>query len=67
MVKRIYSLTNEGDGFRVLVNRLWPRGLSKKDARVDLRLKDIAPSDGLRRWFGHEPARWEEFKRRYFA
>lgn len=52
---------------RVLVDRLWPRGLSKDAARVDLWLKDIAPSDALRKWYGHDPARWDEFRRRYFA
>lgn len=51
----------------MLVDRLWPRGLSKDAARVDLWLKDIAPSDALRKWYGHDPARWEEFRRRYFA
>jgi uncharacterized protein YeaO (DUF488 family) len=56
----------KGDGFRILVDRLWPRGLRKDRAQVDVWYKDIAPSDALRRWFGHDPARWAEFKRRYF-
>jgi uncharacterized protein YeaO (DUF488 family) len=65
-VKRVYAEPSESDGFRVLVDRLWPRGLSKEGARVDLWLKDIAPSDGLRKWYGHDPEKWPEFKRRYF-
>jgi uncharacterized protein YeaO (DUF488 family) len=65
--KRVYDQPLREDGFRVLVDRLWPRGLSKKKARVDLWLKEIAPSDALRRWFGHEPQKWPEFKKRYFA
>jgi uncharacterized protein YeaO (DUF488 family) len=64
-LKRAYEEAAPGDGTRVLVERLWPRGLSKERARVDLWLKEIAPSDGLRRWYGHDPARWEEFRRRY--
>ena len=65
-MKRIYDPPSPSDGFRVLVDRLWPRGLKKEEAKVDMWLKDIAPSDGLRKWFGHEPAKWDEFKRRYF-
>ena len=64
-IKRVYEAKSEDDGFRVLVDRLWPRGLSKQDADVDLWLKDIAPSAELRRWFGHDPGKWEEFRRRY--
>jgi uncharacterized protein YeaO (DUF488 family) len=64
--KRAYSLPDPSDGFRVLVDRLWPRGLRKEDARIDLWLKEVAPSPALRRWFGHDPARWREFRRRYF-
>lgn len=64
--KRVYDLPDESDGFRILVDRLWPRGLSKDKALVDLWLKDIAPSDELRKWYGHDPEKWEEFKRRYF-
>lgn len=65
-IKRVYDEPEEGDGFRLLVDRLWPRGLSKEKAKVDLWLKDIAPSDALRKWFAHEPERWNEFKHRYF-
>jgi len=64
--KRIYEEPAQGDGFRILVDRLWPRGLSKDRARIDLWLKEAAPSDALRRWFGHDRTRWAEFKRRYF-
>ncbi len=64
-LKRVYEEKADGDGYRILVDRLWPRGLSKARAGVDLWLKDIAPSTELRRWFGHDPARWAEFKRRY--
>ena len=66
-VRRAYEAPEADDGVRILVDRLWPRGLSKETARVDLWLKDAAPSDGLRRWFAHEPAKWEEFRQRYFA
>lgn len=64
-LKRIYEPPARGDGLRVLVDRLWPRGLAKRDAAIDLWLKDIAPSTGLRRWFGHDPGKWTEFQRRY--
>jgi uncharacterized protein YeaO (DUF488 family) len=64
-LKRAYEKPVPEDGFRVLVERLWPRGLKKEAAALDLWLKDIAPSPELRRWFGHDPARWEEFCRRY--
>ena len=64
-IKRIYDPYAEDDGERVLVDRLWPRGIKKEDARCDLWLKDIAPSAGLRKWFSHDPARWQEFKKRY--
>lgn len=66
-VKRVYDAPSPDDGFRVLVDRLWPRGLSKSSAKVDLWLREVAPSDGLRRWYGHRPERWEGFKARYFA
>lgn len=66
-VKRVYDPAVRGDGRRILVDRLWPRGLSKATFRADAWLKEIAPSDALRRWFGHEPARWPEFVRRYHA
>ncbi len=65
-IKRVYDEPEKTDGFRILVDRLWPRGLSKEKAKVDLWLKDIAPSDEIRKWFGHEPEKWVEFKRRYF-
>lgn len=66
-VKRIYDPPDGKDGARVLVDRLWPRGVSKERARLRLWLKEIAPSDDLRRWFGHDPARFAEFVRRYGA
>jgi uncharacterized protein YeaO (DUF488 family) len=65
-VKRLYASKSPSDGTRILVDRLWPRGFAKGSDAFDLWLRDLAPSDGLRTWFGHEPARWEEFKRRYF-
>lgn len=66
-LKRAYEPAEPADGFRVLVDRLWPRGLHKDGAHIDLWLKEIAPSDALRRWFGHDPARWEDFQRKYRA
>ena len=66
-IKRVYEAADKQDGKRILVDRLWPRGLTKADARVDLWLKEIAPSTALRKWFGHKPSRWEEFKKRYCA
>jgi uncharacterized protein YeaO (DUF488 family) len=63
--KRIYDEPEPGDGVRLLVDRLWPRGLSKEKAAVDHWLKEIAPSDELRRWFGHDPEKWQEFRERY--
>ena len=66
-VKRIYDPYDATDGARVLVDRLWPRGVRKDEARLTLWLKDIAPSDDLRRWFGHDPSRFAEFARRYRA
>lgn len=66
-VKRVYEPTAKSDGFRVLVDRLWPRGISKEAAKLDLWLPDLGPSTALRKWFGHDPARWEEFQRRYQA
>ncbi|MFP3195111.1 MAG: DUF488 family protein [Caldivirga sp.] len=65
-VKRVYDEPSSDDGVRVLVDRLWPRGLSKESARIDLWLRDVAPSDELRKWFNHDASKWEEFKRRYF-
>lgn len=67
LTKRIYERPAPGDGRRVLVDRLWPRGVSKVAARIDYWAKAIAPSTTLRRWYGHEPAKWPEFRRRYFA
>jgi len=64
-MKRVYVEPSEDDGRRILVDRLWPRGLAKEKAKVDLWLKDVAPSNELRKWFGHDPQRWPEFKRRY--
>jgi len=66
-VKRVYEEPATEDGFRILIDRLWPRGLTKERAKVDLWLKDIAPSDALRKWFQHDPEQWLEFKRRYFS
>jgi uncharacterized protein YeaO (DUF488 family) len=63
--KRIYDEPSEDDGYRVLVDRLWPRGVSKERAALDLWLKDIAPSPQLREWFNHEPGRFDEFRTRY--
>lgn len=64
-MKRIYEEPSDGDGYRVLVERLWPRGIRKEEARLDAWEKEIAPSTELRRWYGHDPAKWEEFGRRY--
>ena len=64
-IKRVYEPPDKDDGMRILVDRLWPRGLTKEKASVDLWLKDIAPSTELRKWFGHDPDKWEEFKKRY--
>jgi uncharacterized protein YeaO (DUF488 family) len=64
-IKRVYEEADKNDGKRVLVDRLWPRGLTKEKAKVDLWLKDVAPSTELRKWFAHDPARWPEFKTRY--
>ncbi|HZR72137.1 DUF488 domain-containing protein [Bradyrhizobium sp.] len=64
-LKRVYEPAAADDGVRVLVDRLWPRGLTKKKAAVDHWIKDVAPSPELRKWFGHDPDRWVEFKRRY--
>lgn len=66
-IKRIYDKPNPSDGFRVLVDRLWPRGISKKGAALNAWYPDLAPSTALRRWFAHDPARWAEFRRRYRA
>ena len=65
LIKRVYEHKAADDGYRVLVDRLWPRGLSKDKAAIDIWLKDIAPSNELRKWFGHDPAKWDEFQKRY--
>jgi uncharacterized protein YeaO (DUF488 family) len=64
-IKRIYEHVAEEDGFRILVDRLWPRGVKKKAARINLWLKDVAPSNELRKWFAHDPEKWEDFKKKY--
>jgi len=64
-IKRVYEKPDKADGFRILVDRLWPRGLTKEKADLDLWLKDIAPTTELRKWFGHDPAKWEGFKKKY--
>jgi uncharacterized protein YeaO (DUF488 family) len=64
-IKRAYEAPASGDGTRVLVDRLWPRGVSKAEAGITQWMKDVAPSSELRKWFGHDPGRWEEFRRRY--
>ena len=64
-LKRAYEKPSKDDGERILVERLWPRGLTKLQAKIDLWLKDVAPSTELRRWFGHDPKKWDEFRRRY--
>jgi uncharacterized protein YeaO (DUF488 family) len=66
-IKRVYEKPVPDDGVRVLVDRLWPRGLSKEKAKIDLWVRNLAPSNELRKWYGHEQAKWEEFKERYFA
>jgi uncharacterized protein YeaO (DUF488 family) len=66
-LKRAYDAPTKADGCRILIDRLWPRGITKAQAAIDRWLKDIAPSTGLRQWFGHDPARWREFRVRYAA
>ncbi len=63
--KRVYDPASPEDGKRILVDRLWPRGVKKEDAHIDEWLRDIAPSTGLRKWFSHDPAKWEDFRKRY--
>jgi uncharacterized protein YeaO (DUF488 family) len=65
-IKRVYEQPAEEDGKRILVDRLWPRGLTKEKASIDLWLKDIAPTTELRKWFGHDPAKWTAFKKKYY-
>ncbi|WEV52443.1 DUF488 domain-containing protein [Bifidobacterium sp. ESL0704] len=64
-LKRVYEAAEDGDGYRVLVDRLWPRGISKVNAKLDLWLKEIGPSAQLRKWFGHDPAKFDEFAEQY--
>jgi uncharacterized protein YeaO (DUF488 family) len=64
-IKRVYEKPDANDGFRILVDRLWPRGLTKEKAAADLWLKDIAPSTELRKWFNHDPEKWKEFQKKY--
>jgi uncharacterized protein YeaO (DUF488 family) len=66
-LKRVYDNPAKADGRRVLVDRVWPRGLTKREVQIDDWLKEIAPTTRLRKWFGHDPARWTEFKKRYAA
>lgn len=66
-IKRAYEDASKGDGFRVLVDRIWPRGVSKEAAQIDEWLQDIAPSTELRKWFGHDPEKWDEFRKKYRA
>jgi uncharacterized protein YeaO (DUF488 family) len=65
--KRIYENPAPSDGRRILIDRLWPRGLSKSDAAIDVWIKDVAPSNELRRWYQHDPEKWPEFRKRYFS
>ena len=64
-IRRIYEESKRDDGYRILVDRLWPRGLSKEKAKVDLWMKEIAPSNELRKWFSHDPGKWDDFKKKY--
>jgi uncharacterized protein YeaO (DUF488 family) len=64
-LKRAYDPPAKSDGRRILVDRVWPRGIAKNDLRIDAWLKDLAPSTELRKWFGHDPAKWDEFRKRY--
>lgn len=66
-IKRIYEAYDPADGYRILVDRLWPRGIRKENAHIDLWAKEVAPSDELRKWFHHEVANWKEFEKRYKA
>jgi uncharacterized protein YeaO (DUF488 family) len=66
-IKRVYEETSKTDGYRVLVDRLWPRGLKKEDAAIDEWAKDLAPTQELRKWFGHDPEKWKAFQKKYKA
>ncbi len=67
LTKRVYEAAAPEDGLRILIDRLWPRGVTKEAARIDYWAKDIAPSAELRKWFGHDPTKWDEFRKRYHA
>lgn len=66
-IKRVYEKPAAGDGFRILVDRLWPRGMSKEQAEIDFWARGLSPSTELRQWYGHDASKWSEFKERYFA
>jgi uncharacterized protein YeaO (DUF488 family) len=66
-IKRVYEPPARDDGKRILIDRLWPRGLKKEDSRIDQWMKEVAPSNELRKWFNHDPDKWTEFKKRFFA
>ncbi len=66
-LKRVYDPPSPEDGYRVLVDRLWPRGISKEKVKADVWLSELGPSNGLRKWFGHDPAKWEDFRKKYEA
>ncbi len=66
-IKRVYDTPSRDDGKRILIDRLWPRGLRKEEAHIDEWVKDVAPSTGLRKWFNHDPVKWGEFRRQFFA
>ena len=66
-IKRVYDPPSRDDGKRILIDRLWPRGLSKEEAHIDEWVKDVAPSTGLRKWFSHDPGKWGEFRKRFFV
>lgn len=67
LLKRVYESPAATDGQRILVDRIWPRGITKEQAKLDLWLKEVAPSTALRKWFGHDPEKWEEFRKKYRA
>lgn len=67
LIKRIYEPFSETDGYRILVDRLWPRGIKKNDAHIDKWLKDVAPSTALRKWFDHDAEKWDDFRKKYLA
>lgn len=66
-IKRVYDPASPGDGRKILIDRLWPRGLKKEEALIDDWMKELAPSSGLRKWFGHDPGKWKEFRKRFHA